>query len=172
MKRLSYIVLIGILALAFSEAYFTAQAARPKYTPFEERLRGTVSGGMTSVRNEWTEITGQTITGIGKGTLPGSPVIFTIAAEIRYNQRLEKSFTSGNWTIVASDGQSSISGRFMGTGTNPKEFSGTFKSFNDTATGIYEGKMIYGEFQSQYLGPEAYGEPWRYKALWIGTLKD
>jgi len=172
MKKLAYLILASVLALTFIEAYSTVHADRVTYTPFEERFKGAVSGGTTSETAGWIIITEQIITGIGRGDLPGSPVIFTITAEIRFNKDLGKSFTSGNWTIVASDGQSSVSGRFLGTGTTLNEFSGTFKSFNDTATGIYYGKMIYGEFQSEYFGPEEYAAPLKYRALWTGTVKD
>ena len=171
MKKLVYITLMSILTLTFIEAYSTVHADSVKYTPFEELLQGTVAGGIITPPHTWTKITQQIITGIGDGTLPGSPVTFTIIAEIRYREDIGKSFTSGNWTIVASDGQGSISGRFLGKGTDPDEYSGTFRSFNDTGTGIYYDKKIYGEFESKYLKPGPYGAPWRYEALWTGTVK-
>lgn len=172
MKKLVYILLTSILALTFVEVYSAAHADSVEYISFEESLEGAVSSG-TIITNPggWMIITEQIITGIGDGDLPGSPVTFTITAEIRYKKDIGKSFTSGNWTIVASDSMSSISGRFLGQGTEPDEFSGTFRSFNDTATGVYYGKKIYGEFQSQYLKPGPYGAPQIYEALWTGTVK-
>ena len=169
MKKLAYLLLIGILTLAFIEAYSNAHAARVKYTPFEESLQGTVSGGTISYPDGWLKITQQIIIGNGYGTLPGSPITFTITVGIRYNADIGKSFTLGNWTIVSSDEQSSIRGRFIGTGTEPNEFSGTFRS-NDTGTGIYYHKIIYGEFQSQYI--VTYGTQLIYTALWTGTAQE
>lgn len=171
MKKLAYIILTSILALTLVEVYSTAHADRPEFIPFEENLEGTISGGIMPPPHKWIKITQQIITGIGKGNLSDSPVTFTITAEIRYNEDIGKSFTSGNWTIVASAPQGSISGRFLGKGTEPTEFSGTFKNFNDSGTGIYYDKKIYGEFESQYLEPGPYGAPWRYEASWTGTIK-
>lgn len=174
MKKLAYIVLTIVLALAFIEAYSTAHAI--PNSQFEESLEGTVSGGGDKPGNPepdgWMVITQQTITGIGDGNLPGSPITFTMITRIRYKEDIEKSFTSGRWTIVASDGQSSISGHFQGKSTEPDEFSGSFTSSTETATGIYDGKEIHGEFQSIYIEPGPYGAPQKYEALWTGTFKE
>jgi len=169
MKKLAYVLLISILALTFIEVYSTANAERVKSTQFEEHLVGTVSDGAISTPDEWTKITEQIITGTGDGSLP---ITFIITAQVRYKEDGKKSFTMGNWTIVASGDEGRISGRFLGQGTDPREFFGTFKSFNDTATGIFSGKMIYGEFESQYLPPDSYGAQQRYEASWEGTIKE
>jgi len=175
MKKVVYLILVSILALTFVEAYSAAHGDPVEYILFEENLEGTVSGGSNKPGNPtpdgWMVITQQIITGMGDGDLPGSPVTFTMTTKIRYKEHVGKSFTSGNWTIVASNGQGSISGKFSGMGTEPDEFSGTFRSLPHTANGIYDGRMIYGEFHSQYLEPGPYGAPQRYEALWTGTVK-
>ena len=172
MKKLAYVLLISILALTFIEVYSTAHAERVKNAQFEEQLVGTVSDGVISTPGGWTKITEQIITGTGEGSLPGSPITFIITAQVRYKEEGKKSFTMGNWTIVASGDEGRVSGRFQGQGTDPNEFFGTFRSLNDTATGIFSGKMIYGEFESKYLPPETYGAQRRYEALWIGAIKE
>jgi len=173
MKKLGYVLMFSILALTFIEAYSTVHADRTKYTTFVEQLNGTVSNaGTTKTPDGWIVTMQQIITGSGDGTLPGSPIIFTMVVQIRFKESIGKSFTSGNWTIVASGDQGIISGRFQGTGTNPNEFSGTFKSFNDSATGIYYGRMISGDFESRYLEPGPYGAPQEYEATWEGTIKE
>jgi len=172
-KKLAYMLLISILAATLIEAYSSVHADRLKYATFEEQLNGTVSNvGTIKTPDGWIVTMQQVIAGTGDGSLLGSPVIFTMVAQIRFKEDIGKSFTSGNWTIVASGDQGSVSGRFQGTGTDPNKFSGTFKSFNDTATGIYTFKMIYGDFESEYLEPDAYGGPRRYKATWTGTIKE
>jgi hypothetical protein len=172
MKKLAYMLLTSILALSLIEALSTAHACRVKYATFEEQLNGTISNpGLIKTPDGWIVTMRQVITGTGDGTLPGSPVIFTMLIQTCFKEDIGKSFTSGKWTIVASGGQGSISGQFLGQGTDPNNFSGTFKSFMHTATGIYSGKMIYGDFESKYLEPDTYGAPRRYQATWTGTIK-
>jgi hypothetical protein len=171
MKKLVYVLLMSILALMFIEAYSTADAERVKYTQFEEQLMGTVSESVVATPDSWTA-TEKIITGTGDGNLPGSPIIFILTVQVRYKEDGKKSFVMGNWTIVASGTGGSISGKYQGQGTDPEQFTGTFRSYNDSATGIFSGKMVYGDFESKYLPPDSYAAQPRYEALWEGTIKE